>query len=369
MASDGKFEIFLRETAAYIRADAGIYFFIAVYALAGISLLHLLQAGERAAYGIYVGSGLFMFGLVMPTVVLVFDLCWSVVRFGRRRNLAFSRFLSPRRLAYLVSGLLLMQAMTIFFGTFTSIKNVLPLLHGGFPYDRLHADIDAALHGGVDPWRLIQVAWGSDTVRRLVEWNYHLGWSSICYGTLFFMVTSPRARRLRTRYLVGFMLVWIIVGNLLAGLFLSAGPAFYGLVTGDGQRFAEQLQFLAQGGETADGTAIYQKYLWLAYINGTAGLATGISAFPSVHVALIGLNAFFLYAFSRKLGMIAFAYVAFVELSSVYLAWHYAIDGYAAIAVAGLIFVAVKKWLPDPGRSATARPPSRPIASQALTAS
>ena len=369
MASDGKLRIFLRETAAHMRADAGIYLFIATYALAGILLLYMFQAGGRAAYGIYVGSGLFAFGLVMPTIVLIFDLCWSIVRFGRRRNLAFSRFFSPQRLAYLVSGLLLLQAMTIFFGTFTSIKNVLPLFYGGFPYDRLQADIDAALHGGVDPWRLIQVAWGTDSIRNLVEWNYHLGWSSICYGTLFFVVTSPRARKLRTRYLFAFMLVWIIVGNLLAGLFLSAGPAFYGLVTGDSQRFAEQLQFLAQGGETADGTAIYQKYLWLAYINGTAGLVTGISAFPSVHVALIGLNAFFLYAFSRKLGVLALVYVAFVELSSVYLAWHYAIDGYVGAAVAGLIFVALQKWLPDTGRTKAGRLSGRPAVSPVFTTS
>ena len=369
MASDGKFEIFLRETAAQIRADAGIYLFIAIYALAGILLLNMLQADGRAAYEIYIGSGLFVFGLVMPAIVLVFDLCWCILRYGRRRNLAFSRMLSPQRLAYLVSGLLLMQSMTIFFGTFTSIKNVLPLLYGGFPYDRLHADIDAALHGGVDPWRLIQVAWGTDSIRNLVEWNYHLGWATICYGALFFVATSPLARKLRTRYLFAFMLVWIIVGNLLAGLFLSAGPAFYGLVTGDSQRFAEQLQFLAQGGEISGDSASYQKYLWHTYINGTAGLATGISAFPSVHVGLVSLNAFFLYAFSRKLGVLAFVYVAFVELSSVYLAWHYAIDGYVAAAAAGLIFVTLKRWLPDTGTTVARRLPSRPVVAPALTTS
>src|SRR5690606_32299861 len=138
-----------------------------------------------------------------------------------------------------------------FFGSFTSIKTVLPLLHGGFPFDRIQADIDSALHFGVDPWRLLQPFWGADGMRRIVEWNYNVLWFVICYGALFFVATSPRASHFRLRYIIGFLMVWIIVGNLLAGLFLSAGPAFYGLVTGDDLRFADQLDFLARSGDVS----------------------------------------------------------------------------------------------------------------------
>jgi hypothetical protein len=39
----------------------------------------------------------------------------------------------------------------------------------------------------------------------------------------------------------------------------------------------------------------------------------------------------------------AFAYVALVVASSVYLAWHYAIDGYAAVAMTLVIYATVRR--------------------------
>ncbi len=348
-----------RQTASLIRADAGLYLFMACYALAGIALLHAYGATDRAAYSIYLDRSLFHFALVMPLVTVAVDVCWSIHRFDRRRKLVFRRMFSASRVAHLLAGLVFLQAMIVFFGTFTSVKNALPLIHGGFPYDRVQADIDAALHLGYDPWRLIQPLLGTDWAREAVEWNYNVWWFLICYGTLFFVVTSPRARAVRSRYLLAFMLLWILVGNVLAGLFLSAGPAFYGLVTGDMGRFADQLAFLARGDGVAHSAATYQDYLWNLHDSGETGLASGISAFPSVHVGLISLNAFFLYGCRRRLGVAAFFYVLFVGISSVYLAWHYAIDGYVAFAMAGVIYLAVMKWLPQSAQGAAelARPP------------
>lgn len=337
------FKEFRNRFAAYVRADAGLYLFISIYTLAGIALIFHLGGGDRAAYAIYVDRGFIVFGLVMPVIALGADMMWTMHRFDRRRGLAYARVFSAERLARFAAGLLLLQALTVFFGTFTSVKNVLPLLHGGFAYDRQQAEIDAALHFGIDPWRLIQPFLGNDAMRNVVEWNYNVLWFILCYGAVFFVATSPRARAIRTRYMLGFMLVWILVGNVLAGLFLSAGPAFYGQVTGDLQRFADQLVFLARSGEASYSALRYQDYLWMLHETGRTGVGSGIAAFPSVHVALVGFNAFFLYAYSRRLGIAGFVYVAFVTVSSVYLAWHYAIDGYVGLAVAGLTFLALQK--------------------------
>jgi hypothetical protein len=139
------------------------------------------------------------------------------------------------------------------------------------------------------------------------------------------------------------MLVWIVVGNVLAGAFLSAGPAYYGLVTGDTGRFADQLGFLRHGAAWSNSAVSYQDYLWQLYAAGLTGFGSGISAFPSVHVGLITMNALFIADYSRRLGLIAFAYVAFVAASSVFLAWHYAIDGYVAIAVTVALHVLLKR--------------------------
>lgn len=46
------------------------------------------------------------------------------------------------------------------------------------------------------------------------------------------------------------------------------------------------------------------------------------------------MQALFLREISRPAGLVGFAYVALVVLSSVYLGWHYAIDGYVSALVA-----------------------------------
>ena len=62
---------------------------------------------------------------------------------------------------------------------------------------------------------------------------------------------------------------------------------------------------------------------------------------------LIALNALFVFEWRRRWGAVAFAYVAFIIASSVYLAWHYAIDGYAAVAVSLVIYLATRRLMPN----------------------
>ena len=109
-------------------------------------------------------------------------------------------------------------------------------------------------------------------------------------------------------------------------------------------RFADQMAFLEKSGDGMHSAAHIQRYLWAFHERGTAGFGSGIAAFPSVHVSLVTLNALFLFEFSRKAGLVACAYVALVVASSVYLAWHYAIDGYAAIILTIAIY-GVIRWL------------------------
>lgn len=323
---------FAAQAAGRLAADRWLYAAIAVYTAIGVALLVATDNQRMLAHGLYVGQWSKMFLFLMPLGAVTFDICFVILRFERRRRLAYRRVFSARRLAALACGVALLMGFMVFQGTFTSIKNVLPVLNGGFPYDRLHADLDRALHFGQDPWRWIYGVAGFGLVRSIVEFNYNVLWFILCFGALFFVATSPAASAVRVRYLTMFMIVWVVCGNVLAGLFLSAGPAYYGLVTGDMARFGEQLAFLSAS-DWSSSAASYQKYLWQLHAADKAGFGGGISAFPSVHVGLITMNALFAAEYSRRLGVAAFAYVAFVCASSVYLAWHYAIDGYVSILV------------------------------------
>ncbi|NGO51208.1 phosphatase PAP2 family protein [Allomesorhizobium camelthorni] len=325
-----------------MRGDAGLYLLVVAYTALGLLALSATGRGESAAYGVYVAKWFTLFGFLFPVLNLLLVYAIVIHRVDRRRTLALRLAFSTERLACLVAGVALLLSMMLFQGTYTSLKNALPHWQGGFPHDRLQADIDRWLHFGVDPWIWLYRIGEHDLVRLVLEWNYNVLWFALCFGALFYVATSPRTRRMRTRYLVCFMLVWVVCGNLLAGLFLSAGPAFYGAVTGDEGRFAAQLAFLAHGAQSTNSAVTYQTYLWSLHQYGTAGFGSGISAFPSVHVALAALNALFLWDHSSRLGLAAFAYVAVIVASSVYLAWHYAIDGYASIAIVAVIYFGVK---------------------------
>lgn len=335
---------FSERCKAFARADMAFYLFIGIYTLACALFLELVDASEQAAFSIYLSRWPFMFALLLPAIALLADGAVLALRFHKRPLLAATRVFSAARLARLFTGVALLMAFGVFQGDYTSIKNALPFWRGGFPYDQTQARLDAFIHFGTDPWRYIHAVAGFDIVRTIVEWNYNVLWFMICFGALFFVTTSPMAASVRTRYLVCFSAVWVLIGNVFAGIFLSAGPAFYGFVTGDTARYGEQLAFLARSAASPNSATAYQDYLWKLHEMGHAGFASGISAFPSVHVSLITLNALFLYEYRRKLGLIGFAYVAFVAASSVFLAWHYAIDGYASMVMTALIYVAARKW-------------------------
>lgn len=343
-----------------MRADVWLYLAVAVYFVIGLVLLIADGHAEMMCFGIYFNQWTYLFLFFMPLTAVIFDYAWILLRFHGKRSLAVRRAFSPQRLAHLFSGMALLMALMIFQGTFTSIKNLLPIIRGGFIYDRPLANLDALMSFGSDPWRGPLSIAGHEAIVKIVDWNYSVLWFLVCFATLFYVATSPRAASIRVRYISMFMLVWVVCGNILAGIFISAGPAFYGAVTGDGQRFAELMTVLnsPDGPTTA---SLFQRYLWSLHEHGTSGLGSGISAFPSVHVALIALNAFFAAEVSRRLGIIAFCYTALVIASSVYLGWHYAIDGYASVLVVGFGHFTLKTLM-DRGSGSAAGAPKEAVA-------
>jgi membrane-associated phospholipid phosphatase len=75
-------------------------------------------------------------------------------------------------------------------------------------------------------------------------------------------------------------------------------------------------------------------YLWSNYLDKGSRVGTGISAFPSLHVAGAAWVAIFASSQFRKLSIIAWAYFGLILIGSVYLGWHYALDGLAGLAIA-----------------------------------
>jgi hypothetical protein len=135
----------------------------------------------------------------------------------------------------------------------------------------------------------------------------------------------------RGRFWLAFVLTWILLGTVLASLIPSAGPCYFQLVTGD-PHYVPLLRYLTEIDRTyGTGLLELQHGLWVMTERGRIVFGAGVSAFPSLHVALPTLAACAAWNRSRPLAWGFIAFTALTIVASVALGWHYAVDGYAAV--------------------------------------
>ena len=116
------------------------------------------------------------------------------------------------RLISLVWPPLLFAALMASFNAFKQM--ILPA--AGFRFDPLFADMDRALFLGHDPWRITHALFGSPTATGLIDKAYH-GWFVPMALGLMVCAFLPRVTfRLRTQYLLSYIVMWIGVGSVLA---------------------------------------------------------------------------------------------------------------------------------------------------------
>ncbi len=217
---------------------------------------------------------------------------------------------------------------------------------GGFLYDRPLADIGWYFFGGRNPIDVLHAVADPAIFAPAIDYVYSTTWFVWIYGILLYMAMSGTPR-LRLRYFLSVFLAWGLLGNVTAALVSSAGPCFYGAVTGDTRRFAAAMDALrgAIGHDT--GAIAFQDLLWRMHESGVVGVGAGISAFPSMHVAAATLNALFLAERGRVMAAAGWTYVALILFGSVYLGWHYAVDGLFSIPAVIVLHAVMRRLMPD----------------------
>lgn len=71
----------------------------------------------------------------------------------------------------------------------------------------------------------------------------------------------------------------------------------------------------------------------------------GISAMPRMHVSTAVIMALGCCSISKKLGLLMWTYALFIQIGSVHLAWHYAVDGYLSAIITIAIWFVVGKMV------------------------
>ena len=142
-----------------------------------------------------------------------------------------------------------------------------------------------------------------------------------------------RRPALRHQYLMSFMLISFFGGFLIATGFSSAGPAFFESL-GLGGYYAPLIDRLHAADAVHPVWALgVQQTLWDGFTGVREGTA-GISAFPSMHVATATLFVLAARWINPWLFGASIVFWALTVVGSVVLAWHYAVDGYAATLIA-----------------------------------
>lgn len=233
----------------------------------------------------------------------------------------------PERLASAAVGIVLMLMMMI---SFAQLKRLIPIIQP-FSWGSSLMALDQTLHFGTDPWRIVDTVLGNPFVITGITGAYNF-WLFLMYFSLIFACFSMAKGAERMQYLVAFILTWAIGGNLIATVFSSAGPVYFERL-GLGDHYAPLMAMLHQHAATQPLTATgVQEMLWSFYA--APDSLSGISAFPSMHVASTVLMACYARAYDRRAGWVLMAFATVIMLGSVLLAWHYAVDGYVGAAVA-----------------------------------
>lgn len=319
--------------ASLFVADAPLYVVATALLAACLALF--------AAHGVSVGADAILANarlyLLAATAWLVIDSGWLLFRERPRRPTAFllaryrARLLRPHVLVSVP-----MLALVIgFMPFFSKLKSIIPLFNA-YTWDATFIAWDRALFFGHDGWEVLQPVLGYPAITALLALLYHAWFLLIYLGTLF-MLFWPSAGQVRRQYLLAFFLSWTLVGGALAAVFASVGPCFLEPIIGN-PAFADQMAYLrAADAAVPVMTLDVQAMLLGWYHAGEGGLGSGITAMPSMHVAMATLFWLAVRRVSPRGGNVFGAFLIAIWIGSVHLAYHYAVDGLiAAIAAYAL---------------------------------
>jgi hypothetical protein len=188
--------------------------------------------------------------------------------------------------------------------------------------------LDAPLAGferqifGSDPWFVLNaiLGWATPAIDLIYAF-----WLPTQLTVMFSVMLQPPSAA-KSRALTAYFICWFVLGVAAAALLSSVGPIFYDRLYGgaDFSGLAEALR--TRGATFAVGES---DAMWAAYAADRPSMVSGISAMPSLHVAISFWIVLAARAIAPRLKWLALAYFLFIWIASVQLGWHYVLDGAA----------------------------------------
>ena len=211
----------------------------------------------------------------------------------------------------------------------------------GVPLDALIADLEHRLLFGHDAWEVTHMLFGALLPTLILDTAYAV-WLPIMFLFPAAVVIAIRDQNVRGRLVGTWVVSWILIGSLGAWGLASAGPCYFNELIGPHAgyvRMHEALMVLDQRAAVygLNVQALHFQEMLRQSQGGPLVFASGISAMPSMHVAMATLFVIGAFQHSRKIGWCFFGYAMLIWIASIHLGWHYASDGLLGAAMmAGL---------------------------------
>lgn len=194
-----------------------------------------------------------------------------------------------------------------------------------FTADPFLIALDRAIFFGRDAWQVTHAILPWPTATRVLDALY-LIWYLVLFASIAAIGAAPLRNPLRLTFLLALGLEWAIGGIVIAILLPAAGPVYLDQITGD-PTFAPLMERLDRHSESGRLFSLeIQDWLWQGYATPAVEPA-GISAFPSLHVAVPLTCALLALGIDFVVGWLLMAFTLSVLVGSVHLGWHYAVDG------------------------------------------
>lgn len=311
------------------RADAptlvvgGVFIFASLVALASIGI-----------YGFPIGGTISLLLLFAATAIFFGGTAFLLALFRERPDspfsFAFGYVHQHITLDKLTRQLPLIFLVSIFLPAFSGIKGSISLF-ANYGWDGFWIDADRLIHG-MDAWKLIHPVVGYPLVTFILGALYIVWLPLLLIAVVYFSLLTGRPQ-LRAQFLITYFSCWAILGSVCAVIFASVGPCFVHPILGRND-FLPLMDYL----EYADS----QWPIWVIHIQdrlatqlatGSRELGAGITAMPSMHVSMAFLYWLAARQINRWLGWVMLAYLIAIQVASVHLAYHYAVDGYFSMAM------------------------------------
>lgn len=206
-----------------------------------------------------------------------------------------------------------------------------------FRWDATFARVSSVLSGGVPAYHWMNLLFHDINLTVALDQAY-LFWFPLMFYLGATVAWLPH-RGVRQRALLCWGLVWIVLGTVLAHVFSSAGPVYYHHVVAGSDPYAPLLAHLDSVNARIPLVAVQlQGDIWNNLQRSRDLPWLHISAFPSIHVALPVFFGLVFFRVWRGLGLFLFGVTVIIVCGSIYLGWHYAIDGYASIGGVALLW-------------------------------